>query len=488
VSVEVIMPKLGMGMEEGAVVAWRKQVGDPVQKGECLVEIRSEKIEYEVEAPEDGVLLDILVPDEGVVPCGTVIGYVGQPSEQTAVGAGGGRGTSGVTSSSAEAASAAASDAGVASAPALAAGAAAGTAVQVLTAATAVTENAASVAAGESRSATIRSPSHSENQAVKVSPAARKLARELGVDIRQVAGTGPGGRVTKEDVERAAVSQNEGRASDTGVVGTGGSPHERVAQERFTDPKSAMGLGIDGGAAKQPSGLRTETQSAVLPMTGMRRAIATRMMQSLHQSAQLTITMTADVTDAVAMLKKHADWVRLRYDVKCTLTDLVARAVVLALKDHPAVNGHITEEGIHPYTVVHLGVAVALDAGLLVPVVRDADKLSFIELAKAIKSISQRARSGKLQATETGGSTFTITNLGAYGVEFFTPILNPPEIGILGVGAVQDSAKYVDGEWQSRALLPLSLTFDHRALDGAPAADFLGSVKRYLEEPMRMLV
>jgi pyruvate dehydrogenase E2 component (dihydrolipoamide acetyltransferase) len=476
VSVEVIMPKLGMGMEEGTVVAWRKQVGDPVQKGECLVEIRSEKIEYEVEAPEDGVLLDILVPDEGVVPCGTVIGYVGQPTERTAAGAGSGRGASGVTSSSAEAASA----------PALAAGVAAGTAVQVLTAATAVTENTESVGVGESRIATIPSPSHSENQPVKVSPAARKLARELGVDIRQVVGTGPGGRITKEDVERAATSRDKGRSSDTGVVGTSGSAQEPFTQERFTDPETATGLGIDGGPAKQPSGLVTE--SAAVPMTGMRRAIATRMMQSLHQSAQLTITMTVDVTDAVAMLKKHADWVRLRYDVKCTLTDLVARAVVLALKDHPAVNGHITEEGIHPYTVVHLGVAVALDAGLLVPVVRDADKLSFIELAKAIKSISQRARSGKLQASETGGSTFTITNLGGYGVEFFTPILNPPEIGILGVGAVQDSAKYVDGEWQPRALLPLSLTFDHRALDGAPAADFLGSVKRYLEEPMTLLL
>ncbi|WP_067929430.1 dihydrolipoamide acetyltransferase family protein [Alicyclobacillus shizuokensis] len=453
-SVEVIMPKLGMGMEEGTVVAWRKQVGDSVQKGECLVEIRSEKIEYEVEAPEDGVLLDILVPDEGVVPCGTVIGYVGQVSERVAVGAGSGRGAIGMASSvgSGSATSVSRADAGAAQ----------------------IAENP--------------SPPRPANQPRKVSPAARKLARDLGVDIHQLEGTGPGGRITKEDVERAAASRDKGRSVDARSVETSGSAQEPFAQERITDTKAAMGLGIDGDAVKSPSDPRTEAESVAVPMTGMRRAIATRMMQSLRQSAQLTLTMTADVTDAVAMLKKHADWVRDRYDMKCTLTDLVARAAVLALKDHPAVNGHVTEEGIRSYTVVHLGVAVALDAGLLVPVVRDADKLSFIELAKAIKSISRRARSGKLEAAETGGSTFTITNLGGYGVEFFTPILNPPEIGILGVGAVQDSAKYVSGEWQPRALLPLSLTFDHRALDGAPAAEFLASVKRYLAEPMTLLL
>ncbi|WP_067929974.1 dihydrolipoamide acetyltransferase family protein [Alicyclobacillus kakegawensis] len=453
-SVEVIMPKLGMGMEEGTVVAWRKQVGDPVQKGECLVEIRSEKIEYEVEAPEDGVLLDILVPDEGVVPCGTVIGYVGQVRERVAVGAGDARGATGMASS-----------------------AGSGSAVSVLRA-----------DMRDLHFAEDPSPSHPVNQPRKASPAARKLARDLGVDIRQVAGTGPGGRITKEDVERAAANKDKGRSSAAAVLGTGGSPHERVAQERFVDTKTAIGLGIDGDAVGHPPAPRAEAKSAVLPMTAMRRAIATRMMQSLHQSAQLTITMTADVTDAVALLNKHADWVRDRYDVKCTLTDLVARAAVLALMDHPAVNGHITEEGIHPYPVVHLGVAVALDAGLLVPVVRDAGKMSFIQLAKAIKSVSRRARSGKLESAETGGSTFTVTNLGGYGVEFFTPILNPPEIGILGVGAVQDSAKYVSGEWQPRALLPLSFTFDHRALDGAPASGFLRSVKKYLEDPIRMLV
>ncbi|MCL6633230.1 MAG: 2-oxo acid dehydrogenase subunit E2 [Alicyclobacillus herbarius] len=430
---EVIMPKLGMGMEQGTVVAWQKRVGDPVRKGECVVEIRSEKIEFEVESPVDGVLLDILVPDDGVVPCGTVIGYVGEPQEARPVATG-----------DTEVPSASSPGSGLA-------------------------------------------PTRSEG-VPKISPAARKLARELGVDVRSVTGTGPGGRITKEDVERAAEVLRQAGGDITRAAPS--APAVSAAPGGAGTSSAAPRTAVEPAAASPVASNLIPDKGAreVVPLTPMRQAIAARMMQSLHQSAQLTITMRADVTAAVQLLHSHADWLKQRYGVKFTLTDCVARATALALQDHPEVNGWMMEDGIQLAPAVHLGIAVALDNGLVVPVVRDADRLSFGELGQAIKSVSQRARAGKLEPGETGGSTFTVTNLGGYGIEFFTPILNPPEIGILGVGAAQETAAFIAGEWQACTQLPLSLTFDHRALDGAPAAAFLSSVKRYLEEPVRMVL
>jgi pyruvate dehydrogenase E2 component (dihydrolipoamide acetyltransferase) len=412
VATEIVMPKLGMGMEKGTVVAWQKQVGDPVQKGETLVEIRSEKIEFEVEAPEDGVLLDIAVPNEGVVPCGTIIGYVGSPAEL------------------------------------------------VNTDSSHVTQTTAVAVAAPPQ------------KKIKISPVAKKMAEAAGLRIDSIVGTGPDGRITKEDVERAIA------AGSPDV-----SPH--VETKPTTAPPSL--------AAKIPEEniqhlSAAPSEPAKVFVTGMRKAIANRMLQSLQQTAQLTITMSADVTDALEIQRQHGERIRERYDTKLTVTDFVARATVLALLEHPQVNSVFSDSEILQHTEVHLGIAVALDDGLIVPTIRNADRLSFIDLAKAVKSVSQRARSGKLHGEETGGSTFTITNLGAYGVEYFTPILNPPETGILGVGSVQDQPRYIGSELQRRSILPLSLTFDHRALDGAPAAQFLGTVKRYLETPIHLLL
>jgi pyruvate dehydrogenase E2 component (dihydrolipoamide acetyltransferase) len=211
------------------------------------------------------------------------------------------------------------------------------------------------------------------------------------------------------------------------------------------------------------------------------------MLESLQHSAQLTLTMQVDVTETLSLQAEHGHRILARHDVKLTITDFVARAVVLALLKHPGVNRSWSESGMVQYTRVHLGIAVALKEGLIVPVIRNADSLPFIDLAKAVKSISQRARTANLTEHETGGSTFTITNLGAYGIEFFTPILNPPESGILGVGAVKHVPMYIGDELQRRSVLPLSLTFDHRILDGAPAAAFLGTVKNFLEDPISLL-
>ncbi|WP_029098273.1 dihydrolipoamide acetyltransferase family protein [Brevibacillus thermoruber] len=419
---EVIMPKLGMAMVEGTVIAWKKRAGDAVKKGEGIVEISSEKIEMEVEAPADGVLLRIDVAEGGVVPYGTVLGVVGQPNE---------------TAAAVPAAVSAAAQ--VESAASLAA-------AEPTTSATAVT--GAPAAGG--------APARSR-EGVKISPVARKMAEEAGLDYTNIAGSGPQGRITKEDIEAAlAARENEGNAP--------------------------------AGQAAADEGPIGETGAEHIPVTGMRRVIAERMQNSLMQSAQLTMTAHADVTDLLRMKEQVSGELQDRYGVKLTVTDLIARAAVLALSRHKEMNSAFLGDRIERYEEVHLGIAVALEKGLVVPVIRRAGKLSIAELSREIKSLGVRARQNQLAPDEMKGSTFTITNLGGYGVETFTPILNPPETGILGVGAVRDTPVFVGDELVRRSMLPLSLTFDHRVLDGAPAAAFLAAVKRYLEEPYSLLL
>ncbi|PRS36290.1 branched-chain alpha-keto acid dehydrogenase subunit E2 [Bacillus sp. NMCC4] len=276
----------------------------------------------------------------------------------------------------------------------------------------------------------------------KISPVARKIANSANLDIDTLVGTGPGGRITKADVlhalsERAEKKQNE-----------------------------------------------TEHQ----PVNTMRKTIASRMMESLQTSAQLTITMKADVTKLTNLQQQLNETAIARHETKLTMTDFVAKATILSLLKHPAMNSQYQNERVETFEYVHLGIAAALENGLAVPVIRHAERLALIELAKTIKLYGKKAREGKLLHDEIEGSTFTITNLGAYGVEHFTPILNPPEAGILGVGTMYATPVYREDELCKGTILPLSLTFDHRVLDGAPASAFLSTVKAYLEEPISILL
>ncbi|MCE0448577.1 dihydrolipoamide acetyltransferase family protein [Brevibacillus sp. AF8] len=413
-AVEVLMPKMGMAMKEGTVSHWNKQVGDLVTKGEVIASISSEKIEADLEAPANGVLLKIAVSEWEGVPPGTVIGYIGHPSEQ----------------------------------------------ISEETAATATFETAApekkpaepEVAA---KSTTIAA-SPAAAKEVKISPVARKLAEAAGLPLESLIGTGPVGRVTKEDVEKAIADR---------------------------EAKQAVAAEDD-----RPPAVVVEETTEQLPVTGMRKVIASRMMASLRESAQLTITTRADVTDLIGLQKKMNEVTQKEHDIKLTLTDLIARATVLALLKHKQVNSAYIDDRIHRYGHVHLGIAVALEQGLVVPVVRYAESTSVLDLSRRIKALAAQAREGTLGMEEMQGSTFSITNLGAYEIEFFTPVLNPPEAGILGVGAVQETPVFIDEEVQRRSILPLSLTFDHRVLDGAPAAEFLYTLRKYLEEPYRMLL
>ncbi|MCY7718474.1 dihydrolipoamide acetyltransferase family protein [Bacillus altitudinis] len=276
----------------------------------------------------------------------------------------------------------------------------------------------------------------------KISPVARKMANSANLDIDTLVGTGPGGRITKEDVLRALPERKEKKQNET------------VQQ----------------------------------PINMMRKTIASRMMESLQTSAQLTITMKADVTKLTNLQQQLNETAIARYETKLTITDFVAKAAILSLLEHPAMNSQYHNGVVETFENVHLGIAAALDNGLAVPVIRHAERLTLIELAKGIKLYGEKAREGKLLHDEIKGSTFTITNLGAYGVEHFTPILNPPEAGILGVGTMYDTPVYREDELCKGTILPLSLTFDHRVLDGAHASAFLSTVKAHLEEPISILL
>lgn len=283
-------------------------------------------------------------------------------------------------------------------------------------------------------------------QRIKISPVAKKIAKSENLDIKALVGTGPGGRITKADVLKAL--------------------EERVANPEVPE----------------------QEESTVVPVTGMRKAIASRMHASLQNSAQLTLTMKVDVTDLVALHKDIAEVVQKRYENKLTITDFVSRAVVLALREHKEMNSAYIDDAIHQFEHVHLGIAVALEKGLVVPAIRFANNLSLVELSKEIKDMAQKARAGSLSSDDMHGTTFTISNLGSFGIEYFTPVLNTPETGILGIGAIEHVPVYKGKKLKKGSMLPLSLTFDHRVLDGAPAAAFLRTIKHYLEEPITILL
>ena len=408
-SVEVVMPKLGMAMKEGTVSIWNKQVGDQVGKGEPIASVSSEKIEIDVESPAEGKLLEIAVPEGEGVPPGAVICYIGKPGEKIAP----------VSAS-----------------------------VQT------------QEPKGDAESPVKETPEKSKpvkngGDRVKISPVARKMAEAGGINISEIQGTGPGGRITKEDVQEALKKSREVKAEE---------------KER------------------DKTALESAEQAQEMKVSGIRKVIAGRMHDSLQQTAQLTMNMKVDVTELIALQKQTAETVQNRYENKLTMTDFIARAVVLSLQQHPQMNSAYVNETIHLFQHVHLGMAVAIDKGLVVPVIRHSEKCSIIELSSSIKTLAKKAREGQLSSDEMQGSTFTISNLGSYGVEHFTPILNPPESGILGVGAVYDIPVFKGETIVKRSILPLSLTFDHRVLDGAPSAAFLQTVKQFLEEPVTMLL
>lgn len=463
-AIEFQMPKLGLTMEEGTIVEWLVADDAEVAEGTPVVRIETDKVETEVESSGGGRLHHIGQPGQAYA-CGAVIAVYLEPGE---------------------APPAAAAAAPVAAAP-----------------------SARTAAAPAGRPVT---QARGADGRLLASPNAKRLAAEAGIDVGAIAGTGPGGRIVSDDVA-AALAAGTGVSRSLGV--TFGSREEIVASVAGRNLADLLGIdlaavpydpveyritrdgvaayvrqllagptafgGAPAPAAEQPPpelAPASQPPTRMIRMSGMRATIAKRMHASLREMAQLTLTMDADMTAVVA------DRARRKKDgVTIGFTDYVVAAAARALLQHPNVNSQVTADGIAVLPDIHVGLAVALDDGLMVPVVRHTDRLGLAALSAETTRLADAARTGSLKLDELEGGTFSVSALGMFGVDAFTPVINPPNVAILGVGRLRDDVTVVDGVVGTTKRLTLSLTWDHRVLDGAPAAAFCKTIADLLADP-----
>ena len=416
---EIKLPRLGQGMESGTIVKWLKSEGDQVEKGEPLYELDTDKVTQEVEADASGVLLKIAIA-EGEVEVGKTIAVIGEQGEEVSVAEepstdGGGARQVG-------------EDRQEEGSPA--------------PAREAERERGRSASAASTEQAAETRGAGSENGGrIKASPLARRIARERGIELSAIAGTGPEGRVVAEDVERAAA--------------TAPAPTQTV-----------------------PAPLPEEVE--VQQLSSMRKTIARRLTEA-WQAPVFQLGVTVDMARALELRKRL---VELHGNgTKPTISDLITKVCAAALMRHRAVNALYKGDFIELYPTANIGIAVAIPNGLVVPVIRNCERLSIAEIAAARAAVVDRARAGKLQQADLEDGTFSISNLGMYGIERFIAVLNPPQAAILAVGSTEDRVVAVEGEPVVRPRIELTLTCDHRAVDGATGADFLRTVKSFLEEP-----
>jgi pyruvate dehydrogenase E2 component (dihydrolipoyllysine-residue acetyltransferase) len=423
VATEVKLPRLGQGMESGTIVRWLKTEGDQVTKGEPLYELDTDKVTQEVEAESDGVLLKIVVAD-GEVDVGTTVGIIGaQDEDVSALLAGAQTGNGG------------------APAPAATPPAEPPTprAEPTPTETEAPAEAAAPVQAEAAEAPSAPASSRAEGERVKASPLARRIARERGVDLARISGTGPEGRVIAEDVEKATVAPAPAAVP--------------AAQPEFE----------------------------VVELTSTRRTIARRLSEA-WQAPVFQLTVSADATELVSTRERMVELLR-EGETKPTVSDVLTRIVASALIRHRPVNAHFVDGKLQRYSAANVGLAVAAPSGLVVPVIRDADRKSIQQIAADRADIVSRAREGKLQLQDLEGGTFTISNLGMYGIQQFIAVLNPPQAAILAVGSIEDRPTAIEGHLVIVPTMTMTLTCDHRAIDGSEGAEFLRDVKAFVESP-----
>ncbi len=395
---EVKLPRLGQGMESGTIVKWLKSVGEPVEKGEPLYELDTDKVTQEVEAEASGVLLKIAI-SAGEVEVGKTIGFIGAEGESVAAE----------------------------EAPAKA--------EQPTEAPAREAEPAPAVEAQPSNGST--------NGRIKASPLARRIARERGVDLAQITGTGPDGRIVAEDIERAQ------------------------AQPPTSTSNSLL-------QAQAPPG---EVESR--PLSNVRKTIARRLTQAWTVPA-FQLTVNVDMTRANELVTKQRE---LNPDVRITITDVLTKVCAQALMRHRDMNVQYNDDALLVFPSANIGIAVAAPQGLVVPVVAGAERLTIAQIAGVRGDLVGRARDGKLRTDDLEGGTFTISNLGMYDVDQFVAVLNPPQASILAVGSTRDQVVPRDGDLHILPLMTMTLTCDHRAVDGATGAEFLRTIKAFLEDP-----
>jgi len=400
--IKITIPKLGLTMAEARILEWRKTEGERVEKGEILLVIETEKVTFEVEAQEGGVLGKILAREGDVLPVGALLGYLTGEGEA-------------VTDMPRQA-------------PAEGQG----------------SEAPAVTPPGAEPSASARVEG---DRPLRISPAARKMAREHGVDPSTIKGTGPGGRVVTEDVLRAV-----------------------------EDPRTS----VEQVAAEPPAG----ADETLVPLSQLRTTVSRRMTESF-QAPHFYMTVEADAQALADVREEQVALAERQGTARPTMTDVLVKLVAKVLEDRPALNCAYAGGWVRRFHRIHIGVATAVEGGLIVPVIRDANRKTLGEIATLRSDLIQRTRDRKVAADEISGSTFTITNVGMWGVDFSSAIINPPEAAILAVGAIKDQATVRAGKVESRPMMKLTVSIDHRVLDGSDGAAFLHDLKQYIEDPKR---
>ncbi len=424
---EIVMPKLSDMMEEGKILTWLKQVGDPVAKNEAVAEVETEKVNMEIQSFSAGTLRKILVAVGESVAVGTPIALVGSPTEPLGD-------ATGLTP----------------------------------TAATSAVANGTSKAAAGAATQTATAPigvgaatAPAENGRQKVSPVARRLAEEHHLNLATIRGTGPEGRIIKDDVEAA-------------IAGVAQTPAPTVT--------------VAAASSVVPSPV-SNAADEIVPLTNMRRTIAARLQQSAQTAPHFYVTMAMDATGLIDLRTQLNQALEAQGDqLRISFNDLIVMAVARTLVRHPEINVSWDNDRLIRHKAVHIGVAVALDAGLIVPVVRDANKRNAADLAREVRRLADAARTNKLRPDEFSGGTFTISNLGMLDVESFTAIINPPEAAILAVGAIVPTPVVWEGQIVVRHQIKMTLSSDHRAIDGAQAAYFMRDLKHLVEAPTALLL
>ncbi len=460
---EITMPQMGFDMTEGVIANWLKAEGEPVKKGEAIAEIETDKTTIQIEAFGSGVLRRILAQAGAKVPVGDVIGIIGEPGEALPPVK------------------------GESAAPA----------------ATPSTSTAAPPVAAAPAPATETAPVGMVN----ATPVAQRAAQKLGVDLTSVKGTGPEGQIRKEDVEAFAAAVPKLEAAPAQVTPASGrviaTPYaKKIATEQNVDLREVKGSGPEGrivAADVQAYASHAPSQPVVAqrvaaaptagrkPLTRIRQTIAQRMTQSKTTVPHFYITVQVEM-DAALKLREQINEALKSENIKVSVNDLIVRATAMALRRFPNLNASFAGDAIEQRDQVHIGVAVALPGGLVTVTVRDADTKSLKQIAVEMVALATRARDGKAQAGDMGGQTFTISILGMYGVESFVAIVNPPDAGILAIGASTPTPVVRDGQMVIRNIMHVTLSGDHRVTDGAEGAQFANEVKRILENPWGLVL
>ncbi|WP_339226652.1 2-oxo acid dehydrogenase subunit E2 [Oceanobacillus sp. FSL K6-2867] len=437
---EVFMPKLSSTMEVGTLLEWFKEEGESVEVGEPLFEIMTDKINIEVESYEEGILLKKYYDVEDEVPVNEIVAFIGEANDKapdTPPAAGNEEQTE--------------------------------------------KEAAPEDAVSQKEAAT----SGASTSKVRATPAARRAARENNLSIENIQGTGPNGRIHEQDVVDALNKESSKLVTPLAA---------KIAADQGIDTDSVQGTGARGKVVKQDV-LGQQNTSAQetgelerIKLKGLRKAVADKMLQSARSIPHVTLTTDVDMSKAIEVRKALLPTIEAQTGYRVSYTEIIMKATASVLKNHPKVNASLIDNEIVMNQAINLGLAVAVEDGLIVPSVPNVDKAGLAELTTVSKELGAKARNNRLTPDEMRGSTFTISNLGMYAIDGFTPIINAPETAILGVGRIVEKPVVIDHVVEVRPMMVLSLSFDHRAIDGAPAAAFLTELKERLENPWTLLV